>query len=297
MLPCSQPPATSKIAAVATTHNHHHSPTTTTNHSRRLSNHHRSSTTTTNHSRRKPPPPPPTIPKLRHLQNLRRRRQPLIVDPASGLVYNNLLDQMVDSVVFAMRRLEFEDVRVPIAETGWPLAGDIDQLGDNAYNAVTYIRNLVTKMTAYPPIGTPARPGVEIPTFVISLFDKNQNSCPGTERYWGLLDNMGRPIYENILIWPSESGNMDNILITSPVKLLGEVVENAEREALDLDSNLVNANEGIVAVMDVVERESQDPSVKAEDEVKLSGEVVEIAQHEVPPSRRCFCAEVELLQL
>ncbi|GFQ03134.1 probable glucan endo-1 3-beta-glucosidase a6, partial [Phtheirospermum japonicum] len=118
------------------------------------------------------------------------------VDPASGLVYNNLLDQMVDSVVFAMRRLGFEDVRVAIAETGWPHAGDIDQPGANAYNAATYVRNLVTKMTAYPPIGTPARPGVEIPTFVFSLFDENQKPGPGTERNWGLLDNMGRPIYE-----------------------------------------------------------------------------------------------------
>ncbi|PIN24292.1 Glucan endo-1,3-beta-D-glucosidase [Handroanthus impetiginosus] len=117
-------------------------------------------------------------------------------DPESNLVYTNLLDQMLDSVVFAMRKFGFDNISIAVSETGWPHAGDIDQPGANAYNAATYNRNLVRKMTSNPPLGTPAKPGVEIPTFIFSLYDENQKSGPGTERHWGLLENNGMPIYE-----------------------------------------------------------------------------------------------------
>ncbi|KAF2298116.1 hypothetical protein GH714_015125 [Hevea brasiliensis] len=83
-------------------------------------------------------------------------------DPATGFVYTNLLDQMLDSVIFAMTKLGFPDVR----------------------------------MTAKPPIGTPARPGEVIPTFIFSLYDENQKDGPGTERHWGLLNANGAPIYD-----------------------------------------------------------------------------------------------------
>lgn len=118
------------------------------------------------------------------------------VDPKTGLVYTNLLDQMLDSVHFAMQRLGFGNVSIAIAETGWPHDGDIDQPGANAYNAATYVTNLVAKMTHNPPLGTPARPGVDILTFLFSLYDENQKPGPGTERHWGLTDNNGAPNYQ-----------------------------------------------------------------------------------------------------
>ncbi|KAK4354911.1 hypothetical protein RND71_027105 [Anisodus tanguticus] len=117
-------------------------------------------------------------------------------DPVSGYVYTNLLDQMLDSVVFAMEKLGFYSIRLAIAETGWPNGGDYDELGANTYNAATYNRNLVRRITSQPPIGTPARPGSAIPTFIFSLYDENQKGGPGTERHWGLLHPNGRPIYD-----------------------------------------------------------------------------------------------------
>lgn len=117
-------------------------------------------------------------------------------DPSNGLVYTNLLDQILDSVVFAMSKLGFDNVMIGLSETGWPHFGDIDQPGVNIFNAATYNRNLVRKMTADPPAGTPARPGVVIPTFLFSLFDENQKDGQTTERHWGLLYPNGRPIYE-----------------------------------------------------------------------------------------------------
>lgn len=121
------------------------------------------------------------------------------IDPDSGLIYTNLLDQMLDSVNFAMQKLSFDDVRIAISETGWPHEGDIDQPGANDYNAATYACNLAAKMAYNPPLGTPARPGVEIPTFVFSLYDENQKQGPGTERHWGLLNNQGRSIHQVII--------------------------------------------------------------------------------------------------
>ncbi|KAL6009405.1 hypothetical protein ACLOJK_022634 [Asimina triloba] len=117
-------------------------------------------------------------------------------DPATGLAYTNLLDQMLDAVYFAMARLGFPLVRIAIAETGWPNAGDIDQIGANIHNAATYNRNLARKMAVRPPPGTPARPGRVFPTFIFSLFNENQKPGPGTERRWGLLYPNGTEVYE-----------------------------------------------------------------------------------------------------
>ncbi|KAL5709472.1 hypothetical protein ACHQM5_020156 [Ranunculus cassubicifolius] len=108
-------------------------------------------------------------------------------DPVSKLSYTNLLDQMIDSVIFAMRKLGFPDIQILIAETGWPTAGDLDQIGANIYNAAIYNRNLVRKLSAQPAVGTPARPGSVIPAWIFALYNENQKGGPTTERHWGLF--------------------------------------------------------------------------------------------------------------
>ncbi|XP_027166067.1 probable glucan endo-1,3-beta-glucosidase A6 [Coffea eugenioides] len=117
-------------------------------------------------------------------------------DPESGLIYTNLLDQMLDSVLFASKKLGLDHVALAISETGWPHAGDIDQPGANRYNAATYNRNLVHRMSAKPPIGTPARPGVFIPTFIYALFDEDQIPGRGTARHFGILQANSWPVYD-----------------------------------------------------------------------------------------------------
>ncbi|XP_062104510.1 probable glucan endo-1,3-beta-glucosidase A6 [Humulus lupulus] len=117
-------------------------------------------------------------------------------DPGTGLIYTNLLDQMLDSLHFAMVKLGFSKIPLLISETGWPTASDVEQPGANVFNAATYNRNLIQRLTAKPPIGTPARPGIAIPTFLFALFDENQKTGPGIERHWGLLRPDGTPIYE-----------------------------------------------------------------------------------------------------
>ncbi|XP_054778475.1 probable glucan endo-1,3-beta-glucosidase A6 [Prosopis cineraria] len=125
-----------------------------------------------------------------------------ITDPFSSLSYTNLLDQMLDSVIFAMSKLGFPSIRLVISETGWPHSGNIvDQAaaaaGANIFNAAMYNQNLIKKITANPPLGTPARPGVVIPTFIFSLYDENMKKGPGIERHWGLLHPDGTPMYED----------------------------------------------------------------------------------------------------
>ncbi|CAL9202970.1 probable glucan endo-1,3-beta-glucosidase A6 [Musa acuminata AAA Group] len=117
-------------------------------------------------------------------------------DPGSKLTYTNLFDQMLDAVAAAMGRLGSGDVRIAVAETGWPNAGDLDQIGANVHNAAIYNRNLARRLAARPAVGTPARPGAVMPVFVFSLYNENQKPGPGTERHWGLLYPNGSKVYE-----------------------------------------------------------------------------------------------------
>ncbi|KAL4192641.1 hypothetical protein AMTRI_Chr06g195210 [Amborella trichopoda] len=115
-------------------------------------------------------------------------------DPNSGLVYRNLLDQMVDAIVSAMAKLGYPRIRITIAETGWPNAGDVDQIGANIYNAAHYNRNLIRKLTTRE--GTPMRPNQTMFTYIFSLYNEDQKPGRGTERHWGLLYPNGSRVFE-----------------------------------------------------------------------------------------------------
>ncbi|KAG9446037.1 hypothetical protein H6P81_012165 [Aristolochia fimbriata] len=115
-------------------------------------------------------------------------------DPGTGFRYADLLDQMLDAVAYAMERVGYPDVRIWIAETGWPNGGDVDQVGANIRNAAVYNRNLARKLSAGR--GTPARPGSVIRAFVFSLYNEDLKPGPGTERHWGLMYPNGTAVYE-----------------------------------------------------------------------------------------------------
>ncbi|KAI3418578.1 Glucan endo-1 [Psidium guajava] len=116
-------------------------------------------------------------------------------DPGTGLVYANLFDQMVDSMVFAMRNSGTQTFR-----SWWPRrAGPVPEITTRSgriSTTPTYNRNLVKKLTARPPVGTPARPGQAMQGFIFALFNENQKPGPTTERHFGLLYPNGSRVYE-----------------------------------------------------------------------------------------------------
>ncbi|XP_076895866.1 putative glucan endo-1,3-beta-glucosidase A6 [Bidens hawaiensis] len=116
-------------------------------------------------------------------------------DPVTGLMYTNLLEQMLDAVYFAMKRAGYPNIRIFIAETGWPNGGDIDQIGANIYNAAVYNRNVIKLLTEKPVRGTPYKPFVVLPSFIFALYNENQKPGLGTERHFGLLYPNGTGIY------------------------------------------------------------------------------------------------------
>ncbi|VFQ86320.1 unnamed protein product [Cuscuta campestris] len=113
------------------------------------------------------------------------------VDPDSGLKYTHLLDQMIDAVFSAMKRAGYPDVRIFVAETGWPSSGGP---GATICNAAVYNRNAVKKFAGK--AGTPARPGVLIPAFVFALYNENHKPGEETERNFGLFYPTGSSVYD-----------------------------------------------------------------------------------------------------
>ncbi|GLT54548.1 hypothetical protein SLA2020_277400 [Shorea laevis] len=59
------------------------------------------------------------------------------------------------------------------------MAGDFDQIGCNIYNAAKYNRNVIKKFTSKPPLGTPARPGWVLPSFIFSLVQRESETRSG----------------------------------------------------------------------------------------------------------------------
>ncbi|KAK1428508.1 hypothetical protein QVD17_17343 [Tagetes erecta] len=117
------------------------------------------------------------------------------VDGVSGLMYTNLLEQMLDAVYFAMKAAGYPNIRLFIAETGWPNGGDVDQIGANVYNAAVYNRNVIKMLTEKPYRGTPYKPFVALPSFIFALYNENTKPGPGTERHFGLLYPNGTNVY------------------------------------------------------------------------------------------------------
>ncbi|KAL2528592.1 O-Glycosyl hydrolase family 17 protein [Forsythia ovata] len=116
-----------------------------------------------------------------------------IFDKATGLSYTNMFDAQLDAVYSAMKRLGYDDVDIVVAETGWPSAGDPNQVGVSLDNAVSYNTNLVRHVNSGE--GTPLMPNRTFDTYIFSLF--NENLKPGTsERNFGLFRPDFSPVYD-----------------------------------------------------------------------------------------------------
>ncbi|PKU81269.1 glucan endo-1,3-beta-glucosidase 11 [Dendrobium catenatum] len=116
-----------------------------------------------------------------------------MVDPNTGLKYDNMLYAQVDAVIFAIARFGYEGIEVRVSETGWPSKGDDDEMGATVENAMSYNRNLVARQLENE--GTPLRPRPRLEVYLFALFNENLKPGPTSERNYGLYQPDGSMAY------------------------------------------------------------------------------------------------------
>ncbi|CAH9102958.1 unnamed protein product [Cuscuta epithymum] len=107
-------------------------------------------------------------------------------------VYTNVFDANLDTLIWALRKAGYPNMKVMIGEVGWPTDGDKSA---NAENAQRFNQGLIQH--ALSGEGTPIRKG-QIDFYLFSLIDENAKSiAPGSfERHWGIFEFDGKPKYE-----------------------------------------------------------------------------------------------------
>ncbi|CAH9098768.1 unnamed protein product [Cuscuta europaea] len=107
-------------------------------------------------------------------------------------VYTNVFDANLDTLIWALRKAGYPNMKVMIGEVGWPTDGDKSA---NAQNARRFNQGLIQH--ALSGEGTPIRKG-RIDFYLFSLIDENAKSiAPGSfERHWGIFEFDGKPKYE-----------------------------------------------------------------------------------------------------
>ncbi|GAB2274236.1 hypothetical protein Dimus_009003 [Dionaea muscipula] len=117
-----------------------------------------------------------------------------VVDPGSGLRYNNMLFSQIDAVYSALASLGYKRLPVHISETGWPSKGDEDEAGATPDNAEVYNGNLMRLIAQNK--GTPMRPNSDLNIYLFALFNENMKPGPTSERNYGLFKPDGSPAYQ-----------------------------------------------------------------------------------------------------
>ncbi|KAG2263116.1 hypothetical protein Bca52824_070195 [Brassica carinata] len=127
------------------------------------------------------------------------------VDPGNGLRYSSLFDAQLDAVYAAMSAVGFNDVKVTVTETGWPSAGDENEIGASESNAAAYNRGLVRRVLNGN--GTPLRPKERLDVFLFALFNENRKPGPTSERNYGLFYPNEGKVYD--VPFAAGDGNRD----------------------------------------------------------------------------------------
>ncbi|GMN53016.1 hypothetical protein TIFTF001_022157 [Ficus carica] len=108
-----------------------------------------------------------------------------------NLSYDNMLDAVVDAFLWAMEREGVTNVKIVVAESGWPSAGNGNFSTPEL--ASTYNKNFVKHMLSNG--GTPKRPGPNvIEGFIFAMFNENLKPA-GVEQNFGLFYSNMNPVY------------------------------------------------------------------------------------------------------
>ncbi|KAG6544264.1 hypothetical protein Mapa_014267 [Marchantia paleacea] len=117
-----------------------------------------------------------------------------VIDSNNQLHYTNLFDAQVDAVYAAMEALNFTDINIVVAETGWPSKGDATENAASVKNAETYNQNLINELVR-DQSGTPRKPGQLMEAYIFSLYNENKKSDPESERNFGIFYADGTEVY------------------------------------------------------------------------------------------------------
>lgn len=115
------------------------------------------------------------------------------VDPNTLLHYTNVFDALVDAAYYSMANLNYTNIPVVVAETGWPSQGDATEPYATINNADTYNSNLVIHVLNA--TGTPKRPTVPVNTYIYELYNEDLRPGPISEQNWGLFFANNTPVY------------------------------------------------------------------------------------------------------
>lgn len=117
-----------------------------------------------------------------------------VSDSNTGLHYTNLFDAQVDAIYYAMKSVGFDNIPVVVAESGWPSAGDSDEVGASLANAQEYNSNLIKHIASN--VGTPSKPNTMIYTYIFALFNEDLKPGPTSERNFGLFHPDETKVYD-----------------------------------------------------------------------------------------------------
>ncbi|XP_021758964.1 glucan endo-1,3-beta-glucosidase 8-like [Chenopodium quinoa] len=103
--------------------------------------------------------------------------------------YSNVFDANFDTLVWALKKNGYGDLKIVVGEIGWPTDGHIKA---NTKFAKKFYDGLLKKLASNK--GTPMRPG-PMEAYLFGLLDENMKSIdPGDfERHWGIFRYDGQP--------------------------------------------------------------------------------------------------------
>lgn len=151
----------------------------------------------------------------------------------NNTLYTNVFDANLDTLLWALDKAGYPDMKVIVGEVGWPTDGDKNA---NALNAKSFNLGLIKHVLSGK--GTPKRKGI-IDLYLFSLIDENAKSvAPGNfERHWGIFEFDGKPKYElDITGKNKEKG----LIPVEGIKYLEKKWCILDPDATDLD-NLANS--------------------------------------------------------
>ncbi|PON32681.1 Glycoside hydrolase, partial [Trema orientale] len=115
-----------------------------------------------------------------------------IHDPATGITYTNMFDQLLDAVHIAAKSVGYGGVDLVVGETGWASACEWEVC--SIQNAMDYNSNLIKHVNSGK--GTPLMPNRKFETYLFALFNENLKPGPLGERNWGLFQPDFTPVYD-----------------------------------------------------------------------------------------------------